>query len=88
MIPTPDFPDFHYMLGANLGSLLYGDVSVMQNVKPLAIFCGCVVWFVSDLVGNLKDRFFMTRLIFWHPLLEVHVTETRHGVNYFEKVMH
>ena len=28
--PTPDFPQFCYMLGANLGSLLYGDVSVME----------------------------------------------------------
>ena len=29
-IPTPDFPHFYYMLGGNLGSLLYGDVSVMD----------------------------------------------------------
>ena len=29
LIPTPDFPHFHYMLGGNLGSLFYGDVSVM-----------------------------------------------------------
>ena len=29
LIPTPDFPYFYYMLGGNLGSLLYGDVSVM-----------------------------------------------------------
>ena len=29
LIPTPDFPQFHYMLGGNLGSLLYGDVSVI-----------------------------------------------------------
>ena len=26
---SPDFPHFNYMLGGNLGSLLYGDVSVM-----------------------------------------------------------
>ena len=25
--------------------------------KPLAIFCGCTAWFVSDLVGNPEDRF-------------------------------
>ena len=25
----PRFPPFYYMLGGNLGSLLYGDVSVM-----------------------------------------------------------
>ena len=31
LIPTPDFPNFNYMLGGNLGSLLYGDVSVMGS---------------------------------------------------------
>ena len=31
LILTPDFPHFYYMLGGNLGSLLYGDVSVMNN---------------------------------------------------------
>ena len=30
LIPTPDFPHFYYILGGNLGSLLYGDVSVMS----------------------------------------------------------
>ena len=30
LIPTPDFPHFYYMLSENLGSLLYGDVSVMK----------------------------------------------------------
>ena len=29
LIPIPDFPNFYYMLGGNLGLLLYGDVSVM-----------------------------------------------------------
>ena len=28
-IPTPGFPHFYYMLGANLWLLLYGEVSVM-----------------------------------------------------------
>ena len=28
-----------------------------ENFKPLAIFCGCTAWFVSDLVGNPEDRF-------------------------------
>ena len=28
-ISTPDYPYFYYMLGGNLGYLLYGDVSVM-----------------------------------------------------------
>ena len=31
LIPTPDFPHFYYMLGGNLGSLLFGDVSVMNK---------------------------------------------------------
>ena len=30
LIPTPDFPNFYYMLGGNSRSLLYGDVSVMN----------------------------------------------------------
>ena len=25
--------------------------------KPLAIFCGCTVWFVLDMVGNPEERF-------------------------------
>ena len=29
----------------------------MQNLKTLAIFCGCTARFLSDLVGNLEDRF-------------------------------
>ena len=28
-----------------------------KNFKPQAILCGCTVWFVSDQVGNPKDRF-------------------------------
>ena len=32
LIPTPDSPHFFYMLGGNLGSLLYGDVSVMKAI--------------------------------------------------------
>ena len=35
LIPTPDFPHFYYMLGGNLGSLLYGDVSVMRRQEIL-----------------------------------------------------
>ena len=30
---------------------------INQNVKPLAIFCGCTARFASDLVGNPEDRF-------------------------------
>ena len=36
-IPSPDFPHFCYMLGGNLGSLLYGDVSVMNSFKFIFI---------------------------------------------------
>ena len=34
LIPTPHFPHFYYMLDGNLGSLLYGDVSVMVSAMP------------------------------------------------------
>ena len=30
---TPDFPRFYYMLGENLGSLLYGDVSMILSAR-------------------------------------------------------
>ena len=33
LIPTLDLPNFYYMLGGNLGSLLYGDVSVINAGK-------------------------------------------------------
>ena len=36
LIPTPDFPQFHILLGANLGSHLYWDVSVMDFLKQYA----------------------------------------------------
>ena len=26
--------------------------TIPQNFKPIAIFCDCAAWFVSDLVGN------------------------------------
>ena len=32
-------------------------VFCIPNFKPLAIFCSCTAWFVSDLVRNPKDRF-------------------------------
>ena len=31
--------------------------SKIRSFKPLAIFCGCTAWFVSDLVGKPEDRF-------------------------------
>ena len=36
-VPTPGFPHFYYMLGANLGLLLYGEVSVME----ISVFATC-----------------------------------------------
>ena len=49
LIPTPDFPHFYYMLGGNLGSLLYGGVSVMSYlfihvrvVLMLLVFMTCL----------------------------------------------
>ena len=33
------------------------DTYLIQNFKPLAIFCECTARFVSDLVGNPEDRF-------------------------------
>ena len=33
----------------------------IRNFKPLAIFCSCTAWFVSDQVGNQNVGFLMTR---------------------------
>ena len=40
-VSDPRFPPFYYMLGGNLGSLLYGDVSVMV-FKTLHIAQTCL----------------------------------------------
>ena len=37
-IPTPGFPHFYYILGANLGLLLYGEVSVMGTLPDLHLY--------------------------------------------------
>ena len=36
----------------------YIDSTIFGNLKPLATFCGCTAWFVSDLDGNPEDGFF------------------------------
>ena len=36
-IPTTGFPHFYYMLGANLGLLLYGEVSVMIKTGKVGL---------------------------------------------------
>ena len=38
LIPTPDSPHFYCMLGGNLGSLMYRDVSVMKRLGQL-VYC-------------------------------------------------
>ena len=38
-IPIPDFSHFYYMLGGNLGSLLYGDVSLMLAKVKITLAC-------------------------------------------------
>ena len=37
----------------------------MRNFKPLAILCGCTVWFVWGLVGNPEDRFSHNEAQIW-----------------------
>ena len=37
LLPSPDFPYFYYILGGNLGSLLYGDVSVMLSIVSILL---------------------------------------------------
>ena len=44
--------------------------SEIRDVKPLAIFCGCTSWFMSDLVGTPKTGFFTTRLLCFQVGLE------------------
>ena len=38
------------------------------SLWPLAIFCSCTAWFVSDQVGNQDVGFLMTRLILLYLL--------------------
>ena len=58
LIPTQDFPHFYYMLGGNLGTLLYGDVSVMGFIEYSSVFNSFQVvslfFFVSEPSGSLK----------------------------------
>ena len=47
----------------------------IKNFKPLAIFCGSTAWFVSDLVGNPKDRSSHNQ-----AHIELHRRETNNGI--------
>ena len=41
----------------------YTDSTIPLHFKPLATFCGCTAWFVSNQVGNQNVGFLMTRFI-------------------------
>ena len=41
-------------------------LSKYEIFKPLAIFCSCTAWFVSDQIGNQNVGFLMTRLMIKH----------------------
>ena len=41
----------------------YIDSTIPLLSKPLAMFCSCTAWFLSDVVGNQNIGFLMTRLI-------------------------
>ena len=64
-IPTPGFPHFYYMLGANLGLLLYGEVSMI----PVGITFICVC--KSKIVRAVK--------IIWLPskFLQLNISNIR-----------
>ena len=48
-IPTPGFPHFYYMLGANLGLLSYGEVSVMVSSYGQQRLCSDLAAVQADL---------------------------------------
>ena len=72
LIPTPDFPHFYYMLGANLRSLLYGDVSLMckfysRRDLGMSTKCGSDIKQKLEIIGREGGIFVLAnvlRLIF------------------------
>ena len=48
-------------------------LSKYENFKPLAIFCSCAAWFVSDQVGNQNIGFLTMRLIFNDNSRNLHI---------------
>ena len=55
LIPTPDLPHFYYMLGGNLGSLLYVDITVMGlfytylfELNILVVVCIFCMYFIKS----------------------------------------
>ena len=53
----PRFPPFYYMLGVNLGSLLYGDVSVMCSSSPYSLLLRSLLEYSLDWESH-RDRLF------------------------------
>ena len=65
MIPTPDFPQFYYIFGGNLGSLLYGDVPLMfqkvrkgsiKNVSEVLVKQNCFIITCNRLILKSKPE--------------------------------
>ena len=54
LISTLDFSNFYYMLGGNLGSLLYGDVSVMvsKRFSVATLQCGTKIQILLKLLQS------------------------------------
>ena len=57
MIKTHTFLIVRNLMENVWTSVLFPLLSDSETWKHLAIFCGCLVRFVSDLVGNTKYRF-------------------------------
>ena len=73
-IPTPGFPHFYYMLGANLGLLLYGEVSLMLYLKN--------IWQEPKISeGNLKINFC------WVTYIHPHKAVTRDTISRWIKLV-
>ena len=66
LIPVPDFPHFYYILSANLGSLLYGDVPVMKVIfivitTELLVRATKVFYFATFSVRNTFGGFLKSK---------------------------
>ena len=84
-IPTPCFPHFYYILVANLGSLLHGDVSVIYLQNPLHYtddfmltfnfkFCSDVVLLLPPPMKNIHSLVANLRSLL-HEDVSVHYTD-------------
>ena len=76
---NPGFPHFYYILGANLGSLLHGDVSVMLQVNEPS---NNGTFFIEDLCKKYHNHihqqfiniFFFYRYIWQNHGMLIHET--------------